>query len=39
MAAATEGGVGGLLVTYDADGDSVFLAHVSKIAASDMIFA
>ncbi|MDN3568529.1 hypothetical protein QWZ14_29480, partial [Paeniroseomonas aquatica] len=37
--AATEGGVAGLLVTYDAQGDSVFLAHVSKIAAADMLFA
>ncbi|MDN3564445.1 hypothetical protein QWZ14_08710, partial [Paeniroseomonas aquatica] len=38
-ATATEAGVAGLLVTYDADGDSVFLANVSKINASDMIFA
>jgi hypothetical protein len=38
MTAATEAGVSGLLVTYDAEGDSVFLAHVSKIATSDMIF-
>ena len=38
-AAATEDGVAGLLVTYDGAGDSVFLAHVSKIAASDMLFA
>lgn len=37
--AATEGGVSGLLVTYDAAGDSVFLAHVSKLAATDMVFA
>ena len=38
-AAATEDGVAGLRVTYDADGDSVFLAHVSKIGATDMLFA
>ena len=38
-AAATEAGVAGLLVTYDSAGDSVFLAHVTKIAASDMLFA
>jgi Ca2+-binding RTX toxin-like protein len=37
--AATEGGVSGLLVTYDAAGDSVFLAHVTKLAAADMMFA
>jgi hypothetical protein len=37
--AATEGGVAGLLVTYDAAGDSVFLAHATKLAASDMLFA
>jgi hypothetical protein len=37
--AATEGGVSGLLVTYDTAGDSVFLAHVTKIAAADMLFA
>ncbi|MFC7473404.1 carbohydrate-binding domain-containing protein [Dankookia sp. GCM10030260] len=37
--AATEGGVSGLLVTYDSAGDSVFLAHVTKLAAADMMFA
>ena len=37
--AATEGGVSGLLVTYDTAGDSVFLAHVTKLAAADMMFA
>jgi hypothetical protein len=37
--AATEGGVSGLLVTYDTAGDSVFLAHVTKLAAADMLFA
>ena len=37
--AATEGGVAGLLVTYDAEGDSIFLAHVSNIGAGDMLFA
>ena len=37
--AATEGGVSGLLVTYDSAGDSVFLAHVTKLAAADMLFA
>ncbi len=36
--AATEGGVAGLLVTYDAEGDSIFLAHVSNIGAADMLF-
>ncbi|MDI3309040.1 MAG: family 16 glycosylhydrolase [Acetobacteraceae bacterium] len=35
----TEGGVSGLLITYDAAGDSVFLAHVTELAAADMIFA
>ncbi|MFC7694654.1 hypothetical protein ACFQY5_39260 [Paeniroseomonas aquatica] len=38
-ATTTEAGVAGLLVTYDADGDSVFLANISKISVSDMIFA
>ena len=37
--AATEGGVAGLLVTYDSAGDSVFLAHVTKVVAFDMLFA
>jgi len=37
--AAVEDGVSGLLVTYDAAGDSVFLAHVGAISAKDMIFA
>jgi hypothetical protein len=37
--AAIEGGASGLLVTYDTAGDSVFLAHVTKIAAVDMLFA
>ncbi|WP_431270996.1 carbohydrate-binding domain-containing protein [Dankookia sp. P2] len=37
--AATEGGVAGLLVTYDTAGDSVFLAHATKLAAADMLFA
>ena len=36
---AVEDGVSGLLVTYDAAGDSVFLAHVSAITAKDMLFA
>ncbi|TDH61852.1 glycosyl hydrolase family protein [Dankookia rubra] len=36
---ATEGGVSGLLVTYDTAGDSVFLAHATKLAAADMLFA
>ncbi|WP_192912509.1 right-handed parallel beta-helix repeat-containing protein [Paracraurococcus ruber] len=37
--AATEGGVAGLLVTYDAAGDSVFLAHAAALSARDMVFA
>ena len=37
--AATEGGVSGLLVTYDTAHDSVFLAHVTKAVASDFVFA
>ncbi|WP_431266726.1 beta strand repeat-containing protein [Dankookia sp. P2] len=36
---ATENGVAGLLVTYDAVGDSVFLAHATKLGATDMVFA
>ncbi|RAI59627.1 carbohydrate-binding domain-containing protein [Roseicella frigidaeris] len=36
---ATENGVSGLKVTYDSAGDSVFLAHVTKLAAADMVFA
>jgi beta-glucanase (GH16 family) len=36
--AATEDGVSGLLVTYDTAGDSVFLAHVIKLAVADMLF-
>ncbi|MDB5374238.1 MAG: hypothetical protein JWP04_3226, partial [Belnapia sp.] len=36
--AATEGGIGGLLVTYDAAGDSVFLAGAGNVAANDMLF-
>jgi hypothetical protein len=35
---ATENGVSGLKVTYDSAGDSVFLAHVTKLAAADMVF-
>jgi Ca2+-binding RTX toxin-like protein len=35
----TENGVQGLRVTYDAANDSVFLANVTKLAASDMVFA
>ena len=35
---ATEDGVSGLLVTYDDDGDSIFLANVTKVAATDMLF-
>jgi len=38
-ARTTEGGVSGLLITYDAAGDSVFLAHVTELPAADMIFA
>ena len=37
--ATTEGGVAGLLVTYDSAGDSVFLAHATQLVASDMLFA
>jgi hypothetical protein len=36
---ATENGVSGLLVTYDTAGDSVFLAHATKLGAADMVFA
>ena len=35
----TEAGVSGLLITYDSNGDSVFLRNVSKIATADMVFA
>ena len=37
--AATQNGVTGLLVTYDAAHDSVFLAHVTKLATADSVFA
>ena len=38
--ATTEAGVAGLLVIYDPVGDhSVFLAHVTKLGASDIVFA
>ena len=37
--AATEAGITGLLVTYDTAHDSVFLGHVTKLAASDLVFA
>ncbi len=36
--AAAQDGVGGLLVTYDAAGDSVFLAGTTNLAAADMVF-
>jgi hypothetical protein len=35
---ATEAGACGLLVNYDSDGEGVFLAHVSALAESDIIF-
>jgi hypothetical protein len=35
---AIELGVTGLLVTYEFGGDSVFLANVSKLGATDLIF-
>jgi hypothetical protein len=38
-AVATENGVSGLLVSFDGTGDTVFLAHVGKLAAGDMLFA
>ena len=38
-AAATQNGVTGLMVTYDAAQDSVFLAHVTKLATTDFVFA
>lgn len=38
-AATTEAGVAALLVTYDADGNSAFPTHASKIAAVDMLLA
>ncbi|MFC7692691.1 hypothetical protein ACFQY5_27055 [Paeniroseomonas aquatica] len=38
MTVATESGVAGLLVTYDAVGHSVFLAHASKLGATDILF-
>ena len=39
MATTTEGGISGLLVSFDDTSDSVFLAHVSKLADTDMLFA
>jgi hypothetical protein len=38
-ASASESGVSGMLVTFDGMSDSVFLAHATKVAASDMLFA
>ena len=39
MATTTEGGIPGLSVRFDNASDTVFLAHVSKLADTDMIFA
>jgi hypothetical protein len=38
-AAATENGVSGLRISFDGESDTVFLAQVGKVAASDMLFA
>ncbi|WP_052389649.1 carbohydrate-binding domain-containing protein [Belnapia moabensis] len=38
-AATSENGVSGLLISFDGTSDNVFLAHVGKIAAGDMLFA
>jgi hypothetical protein len=38
-AADVQDGVAGLRITYDAAGDSVFLAHVIALRAGDMVFA
>ncbi|SDB73107.1 Ca-dependent carbohydrate-binding module xylan-binding [Belnapia rosea] len=38
MATTTQGGVSGLLLTFDDTADTVFLAHVSKLATTDMLF-
>ncbi|SDC44132.1 carbohydrate-binding domain-containing protein [Belnapia rosea] len=37
--AASEGGVSGTLIIFDATAENVFLPHVTALAASDIIFA
>ena len=37
--AASENGISGLRISFDGASDDVFLAHVGKVAASDMLFA
>ena len=37
--AVTQGGVAGLAITFDAAGDSVFLAGVAALGAGDVVFA